>query len=403
MISVEEARARILAGFAPLAPETVALAAAHGRALAEDLVARVTQPPSAVSAMDGYAARAADVARVPAVLRRVGEAPAGGAYDGTVGPGECVRIFTGGPVPAGADAIVLQENTTVDGERITVNETVAAGKHIRVAGLDFKAGDIALRAGRALSARDVGLAAAINRPWVAVRRRPRVAVLANGDEVVMPGDPIGANQIVSSNALALMGLIEAWGGVAINLGIAPDTAEGLQQMAAGARGADVLVTTGGASVGDRDLVRHALGAKGLAIDFWQIAMRPGKPLMFGKLGDTPVLGLPGNPVSSYVCALLFLRPALLHMQGLPTAMDFAEARLGRDLKANDHRADFLRATLARDESGTPVATPFPVQDSSMMSLLARADCLVHRAPNAPAVRAGETVPTLPLAGGLVSI
>jgi molybdopterin molybdotransferase len=403
MIPVEEARARILAGFDVLAPETVALAAAHGRALAEDLVARVTQPPSAVSAMDGYAARAADVVQVPVVLRRVGEAPAGGAYAGTVGPGECVRIFTGGPVPAGADAIVLQENTTVDGERITVNETVAAGKHIRVAGLDFKSGDVALRAGRALSARDVGLAAAINRPWVQVRRRPRVAVLANGDEVVMPGDPIGANQIVSSNALALIGLVEAWGGVAVNLGIAPDTAEGLQQMAAGARGADVLVTTGGASVGDRDLVRHALGAKGLEIDFWQIAMRPGKPLMFGRLGTTPVLGLPGNPVSSFVCALLFLRPALLKMQGLPIDLAMAEARLGCDLKANDHRADFLRASLARDESGTPVATPFSVQDSSMMSLLARADCLVYRAPKAAALRSGGTVPYLPLAGGLLSI
>jgi molybdopterin molybdotransferase len=236
-----------------------------------------------------------------------------------------------------------------------------------------------------------------------VRRRPRIAVLANGDEVVMPGDPIGPNQIVSSNALALMGLVEAWGGVAVNLGIAPDTVEALQQMAAGARGADLLVTTGGASVGDRDLVRHALGAKGLAIDFWQIAMRPGKPLMFGKLGDTPVLGLPGNPVSSFVCALLFLRPALLRMQGLPTEIAFSEARLGRDLKANDHRADFLRASLARDQSGTLVATPFPIQDSSMMSLLARADCLVYRPPNAQAAQAGDAVPFLPLAGGLLSI
>ncbi len=403
MIPVEEARARILAAFDVLAPETVALAAAHGRALAEDLAARVTQPPTAVSAMDGYAARATDIAHVPVVLRRVGEAPAGGAYDGTVGPGECVRIFTGGPVPAGADTIVLQENTAVDGERITVKETATVGRHIRVAGLDFKAGDVALRAGRALTARDVGLAAAIDRPWVKVRRRPRVAVLANGDEAVMPGDPIGPNQIVSSNALALMGLVEAWGGVAINLGIAPDTVEGLQQMAAGARGADLLVTTGGASVGDHDLVRHALGAKGLAIDFWQIAMRPGKPLMFGKLGDTPVLGLPGNPVSSFVCALLFLRPALLKMQGLPTEIPPSEARLGRDLKANDHRADFLRASLARDESGVLVATPFPIQDSSMMSLLARADCLIYRAPNAAALQAGAAVPMLPLAGGLLSI
>lgn len=403
MLSVAEARARILAAFAPVAAETVSLPEASGRVLAEDLAARVTQPPADVSAMDGYAARAADVATVPAVLRRVGEAPAGGAYDGTVAPGECVRIFTGGPVPAGADTIVLQENTSVDGDRITVAESVVAGRHIRRAGLDFKAGEVAIAAGRALTARDVGLAAAMNRPWVAVRRRPRIAILANGDEVVMPGDPIGANQIVSSNALALAGLVEAWGGVAINLGIAPDSIEGLQTMAAGARGADLLVTTGGASVGDRDLVRHALGAKGLEIDFWQIAMRPGKPLMFGRLGDTPVLGLPGNPVSSFVCAVLFLRSALNKMLGLPTTLLEARARLGCDLRANDHRADFLRAGLSQNAAGESIVTPFAVQDSSMMSILARADALVLREPNAAAARQGDSVAYIPLSGALRSI
>lgn len=403
MLSVAEARSRILAAFAPVAAETVSLPEAFGRALAEDLTARVTQPPTDVSAMDGYAARAADVATVPAVLRRVGEAPAGGAFEGSIAAGECVRIFTGGPVPAGADTIVLQENTNVAGDRVTVTESVAAGKHIRRAGLDFTAGAVVIAAGRALTARDVGLAAALNRPWVQVRRRPRIAILANGDEVVMPGDPIGPNQIVSSNALALAGLVETWGGTAINLGIAPDSIEGLQTMAAGARGADLLVTTGGASVGDRDLVRHALGVKGLEIDFWQIAMRPGKPLMFGRLGDTPVLGLPGNPVSSFVCAVLFLRAALSKMLGIPTALPQARARLGCDLRANDHRADFLRAALSQNDDGETVVTPFPVQDSSMMSVLARADALVLRDPGAPAARQGEVAAYIPLSGGLRSI
>ncbi len=392
MISVEEARRRILAAFSPLAPETVSLVDTLGRVLAEDVVARVTQPPVAVSAMDGYAVRAADVVTVPVTLRQIGLAPAGKAFAGAVGPGECVRIFTGGPVPAGADAIVIQEDAEADGERVAIRESAVAGHYVRPAGLDFKAGEIGLSAGRTLSARDVGFAAAMNRPWLKVRRRPRVAIVSTGDEIVLPGDPIGPSQIVSSNGPALAAFVQACGGEPIHLGVVPDSLDAIKAIADGARSADLLVTSGGVSVGEHDLVRPALEARGLAVDFWQIAMRPGKPLMFGRIGDTAVLGLPGNPVSSLVCALIFLEPALARMLGRADRDGrCATAILGVDLSANDRRQDYLRATLLRDAAGRMVATPFAKQDSSMLSLLAKADCLVVRPPHASATKAGASV------------
>lgn len=404
MISVAEARDRILAALSPCGAETVAVSESLGRVLAADLAARVTQPPSAVSAMDGYAVRGADVATAPVTLRQIAAVAAGGAFDGTVGPGECARIFTGAPLPSGTDTIVIQENVSADGARITVNEATAQGRYVRPAGLDFRAGDIGLTAGDIIGARQLGLAAAMNRPWLSVRRRPRVAILATGDEVVMPGDPVGRSQIVSSNGLALAAVVRCWGGDPIQLGIAPDRADALQEMARGAAGADLLVTTGGASVGEHDLVRSALGARGLALDFWQIAMRPGKPLMFGRIGDVPMLGLPGNPVSSLVCSVVFLRPALLRLLG---ARDVAEPRmaatLGADLPQNDRREDYLRATLASGPGGEIVATAFDKQDSSMLSLLAQADCLLVRAPNAPALRAGAAVSVIPLRHSLFGI
>lgn len=397
MLTVEEALERILSAFEPLAAEQVSIANALGRVLAEDVVARVTQPPVAVSAMDGYAVRAADVAKVPVTLTVAGRAPAGSAYDGALVAGQAVRIFTGGPVPNGADAIVIQEDTKAEGKHVTVLESVKQGRYVRPAGLDFKAGDVGIKAGRTLGPRDVGLAAAMNVPWVKVRRKPRIAILATGDEIVMPGDPIGPNQIVSSNALALMAAVSAWGGVPINLGIAQDTNESLQALAAGAKGADALITTGGASVGEHDLVQSALGERGLSVDFWKIAMRPGKPLIFGKLGDTPLLGLPGNPVSSMVCAIVYLRPAMAHMLGRAAEETApATARLGRDLNENDGRQDFLRARLERTADGELVAIPFDVQDSSMLSRLAHADCLVIRKPRARAAKAGERVAFIPL-------
>jgi molybdopterin molybdotransferase len=271
------------------------------------------------------------------------------------------------------------------------------GRFVRPAGLDFKAGETLLRAGRVLTPVDIGLAAAMNVPWLKVRRRPRVAILPTGDEVVMPGDPVGPNQIVSSNGLALAAYVSAAGGEPVDLGIAPDDANTLKIMAAGAQGADLLVTTGGASVGDHDLVRDALGEAGMELDFWKIAMRPGKPLIFGRIGKTPVLGLPGNPVSSMVCAAIFLGPALRALLGMPgQGAASSTAVLGRSLPANDERQDYLRATLARREDGRLAATAFEKQDSSMFALLARADCLIVRPPHAAALAAGGTVPIIPL-------
>jgi molybdopterin molybdotransferase len=404
MISVAEAQARILAAFQPLPGEMIGLTEGLGRVLASDVIARVTQPPVAISAMDGYAVRAADVVRVPAILHQVGEAPAGGAYAGTVRPGEAVRIFTGAPVPDGADTIVIQENTDVDGARITVKEIAKPGSFIRPAGLDFTAGAVGLSAGRLLTARDIGLAASMNVPWLRVHRRPRVAILATGDEIVMPGDPIGPNQIVSSNSHALAAMIAAHGGVPINLGIALDTAESLVSLVAGADRADLLVTSGGASAGDHDLIRPVLGRQGMEVDFYKVAMRPGKPLIFGRFGSAPVLGLPGNPVSSLVCAILFLLPALRVLQGLPAHPDVpAGAQLGAPLPANDRRQDYLRASLSPGENGHRIATPFKLQDSSAMSLLSRADCLIVRPPFAPPADTGATVEILPLSGGLISL
>jgi molybdopterin molybdotransferase len=403
MISVEEALTRFLALIEPLAPEQVSLDDGLGRVLAENVTARRTQPPFAVSAMDGYAVRAADVAQVPARLRIVGSVPAGSAHDGAIGPGEAVRIFTGAPLPPGADCIVIQEDTARDGDIVTVREGAPAGTYVRPEGLDFRAGEIGLAAGRLLTARDIGLAAAMNRPWLMVRRRPRIAILPTGDEIVMPGDPVGPNQIVSSNAPALGALVAACGGIPIQLGIAADDHASLQRMAAGAAGADLLVTTGGASVGDHDLVREALGEHGLELDFWKIAMRPGKPLMVGRLRGTPMLGLPGNPVSTIVCGLLFLRPALLKMLGIAAQDETRTARLAVPLGANDRRQDYLRAEYRLRADGELEVEAFRRQDSSMMSLLSRANCLVVRPPLAPPAPTGARVPILPFAGGLLSI
>ncbi len=404
MISVEEALMRLLEPLKPLAPEQVALVDAFGRVLAEPVIARRTQPPAALSAMDGYAVRAADVERVPARLRVVGSVPAGKSYDAPLKPGEAVRIFTGAPLPSGADAIVIQEDTERDGEVVTVREGAPRGRYVRPAGLDFVTGAVGISAGRRLTARDIGLAAGMDRPWLMVHRRPRVAILSTGDEIVMPGDPVGPNQIVSSNSLALGAFVQACGAVPLQLGIAADTPDSLQRLAEGARGADLLITTGGASVGEHDLVKDALRVSGLELDFWQIAMRPGKPLMVGRFRDAVMVGLPGNPVSTLVCALIFLKPAIERLSGLdPVSEPPVTARLAVPLAANDRRQDYLRATLARASDGELEAKPFEKQDSSMMSLLARSDCLVVRPPHAPIAKAGERVMIIPLGSGPLAL
>jgi len=397
MLSVAEALAKVVAGVHRVPSEQVSLPDALGRVLAEDVASRLTHPPAAVSAMDGYAVRARDAAKPPATLRQIGESAAGKGFAGKLGNGQAVRIFTGAPLPDGADAIVIQEDAEAKGKAITVTEKAVKGRWIRPAGLDFKKGQKLLKAGTVLTARDIGLAAAMNVPWLAVRRRPRIAYTATGDEVVMPGDPLGPDQIVSSNSVALGAYIRVLGGNPVNLGIARDDERSLRRILDGAKGADLLVTLGGASVGDHDLVRKVLGGRGMELGFYKVAMRPGKPLIFGNLGGIPVLGLPGNPVSAGVTAMIFLKAAIERMLAMKRANAApATALLGRRLAANDSRQDYLRARLSRDKAGNLVATPFERQDSAMLAKLAEADCLVVRPPKAKAAAKGTRVAIIPL-------
>jgi molybdopterin molybdotransferase len=396
VISVEEAMARIVASLSPVEAERVAIGRAAGRVLAHDAKARMTQPPAPMSSMDGYAVKAEDVATVPSTLRVIGSAPAGHPFRGTVGSGEAVRIFTGGVVPEGADAIVIQEDTSAAEDRVTVTERGRAGRHIRVAGLDFQKDQVLARAGRRLTARDVSLLAAGNIDAVMVRRKPQVAVAATGDELSPPGMPQVPGGIVASSSYGLSAMIEAWGAAATDLGILPDTMDAVAQIADHAAAADLVVTLGGASVGDHDLIQRALGPRGFELDFWKIAMRPGKPLIFGRLDRTPLLGLPGNPVSTFVCAILFLRPAIAALLGTETAVPRLSARLLAPLAANEGRQDYVRARLeVRD--GEYWAEPFQVQDSAMMSTLAAADALIVRPPHAPAAMSGARIEILSLA------
>jgi molybdopterin molybdotransferase len=403
MLTVREAHARVIAAFAPLPAELVSVADAAGRVLATPPTARLTQPPADLSAMDGYALRAQDVPAVPTTLTLVGQAPAGGSYDRALKPGEAVRIFTGGPLPMGADSIVIQEDTKADGKKITILGAPTPGRHIRKAGLDFSAGDAPFAAGRTLTARDIALLAAMNLPWISVHRKPRVAILSTGDELVMPGEPVGRNQIVSSSGIAVAALVRGWGGEPTLFDIARDDAALLQDRITAGSQHDLLITLGGASVGDHDLVQDALMAQGFTMDFWRIAMRPGKPLMFAAKDRARVLGLPGNPVSTMVCALLFLKPALERLLGQPGALAASQpARLAVDVKANDTREDYVRARLSRESDGTITVEPHKVQDSSMLSVLARSDALLVRPAHDPARKAGETVQVIDLgslAGG----
>jgi molybdopterin molybdotransferase len=403
MLSVEEAHVRIVAAFAPLPLEWVHLAAAAGRVLAQDLIAERDQPPGDTSAMDGYAVRAADLASADTTLRLVGSAPAGGSYDQELRPGETVRIFTGGLLPRGADAVALQENARAEGDRVRIEGSAEPGAFVRPAGLDFRRGECALPAGRRLTARDIGLAAALNHAWLPVRRRPRVALLATGDELVRPGQPLAAAQIVSSNTVALAAMVRQWGGEPLDLGIARDRPDSLAEASEQLRGVDLVVTLGGASVGERDLVRGVLGEHGLALEFWRVAMRPGKPLMFGRVHKVPLLGLPGNPVSAGVCAVLFVRASIYTLLGLDPAPPEIPAVLGAPLDANDGRQDYLRASAVWRADGRLEAVPAARQDSSMLATFARADCLIKRPPLAPAIPRGTAVTVLPLGPALVGI
>jgi molybdopterin molybdotransferase len=390
LISVAEALDHVLAHAAPLPPEQVALDDALGHVLAADLKALRTQPPADLSAMDGYAARASDVANVPVQLRVIGEVAAGRPFTAAVGAGEAARIFTGGVMPPGADTVVVQENTERTGDTVTVLKPASKGRHIRRQGLDFRRGDTLFAAGHRLSARDLALLAGMNHPIVPVHGRPKVALFATGDELVPPGAEPGPGQIVYSNGFALAALAQQEGAAVVDLGLVEDKLEPTIAAVRAARegAADILVTTGGASVGEYDLVHKAFAAEGMDLSFWKVAMRPGRPLMHGRLGGMQVLGLPGNPVSAYVCAFLFLVPLIRRLSGRSDlAMPTDSAVLGADLPENDERADYLRATLKESAEGL-IATPFPIQDSSMMVPLAKADCLIIREPYAPASTAG---------------
>lgn len=393
LLSVEDALAAILASASPVPAEMAPIASCAGRTLAQPVLAARTQPPFAASAMDGYALRAEDAVSGPVTLRVVGAAVAGRRFGGRVGPGEAVRIFTGAPMPEGTDSVAVQEDATEAGGLVSLASPVQPGRWVRPAGLDFSQGDTLLPAGSRLDPRRLALAAAGGHGVLPIRRRPRIGVLATGDELVRPGQTPAADQIVASNIYAVAAMAELAGGEAIDLGIAGDTMQALDAAldSAATRDLDVLVTLGGASVGDHDLVQRALAARGMTLGFWRIAMRPGKPLMHGRLGPMLFLGLPGNPVSSLVCAMLFLQPLIRALQGDPRAgEDRSEpAVLGIPVGPNDARQDYVRSRLTRNERGDLVATPLPRQDSSMLSAFAIADALLLRAPHAPAAAAGE--------------
>jgi molybdopterin molybdotransferase len=395
LVPVAEARTRIGLAMRKTEEETVPLAAAFGRVLAADTIAVLSHPPEAVSAMDGYALRSTDAVSLPATLLQIGVSRAGTAYRGSVEKGQCVRIFTGAVVPKGADTIALQEDAEEESGRVTLTAVPPVGRFIRPAGFDVPAGGVVMRAGQAITARALGLLATAGIAQVRIRRRPRVAILSTGDELVEVGQPVGPDQIVDTNRIALIAAVTAWGGTPIDLGHLPDREEAISAVVDRAMGADLLVSSGGASVGDHDVVRAGLAERGFVLDFWRIAMRPGKPLMFGRIGDLPVLGLPGNPVSAMVCALLFLRPAIAAMLGRSVAEpEFERAVLAGPIPANDQREDYLRAEIGVREDGVLAARPFIMQDSAMLASLAWSQGLVRRKPFAAAANAGETVEVL---------
>lgn len=388
MITVEVALSRVIAGLAPTAAEMVSLAQARHRVLAEDCRARTDHPPVDVSRMDGYALRAADAAGPLAVI---GQAAAGHGFDGMVMPGQAVRIFTGAPLPAGADCVVMQEECRQVDTLLSLETQPEPDQYVRRQGMDFRHGQVLLPVATLMSPRHVALAAAMNLPWLKVRRRPRVAIIATGDEIVLPGETLGPAQLPSSNSAGLAAMVEANGGEAVDLGIAADNRHALHGLIDAAQGCDLLVTSGGASVGDYDMVREVLGEQGLDLDFWKIAMRPGKPLMFGRLRHVPVLGLPGNPVAAMVTATLFLIPMLRALQGLPQIDATRPAQLAVAMPANDSRQDYVRASLRRQADGLAQATPLGRQDSAVLTGLAAADCLIVRPPHAAPAQAGDRV------------
>jgi len=404
VIPVEEALQLVAENVSLTEVEDVALIDCLGRVVASDLASRLSHPPLAVSSMDGYALKASDTQNAPVTLTQIGQSQAGGGFDGALEAGQTVRIFTGAPLPAGADAVQMQENTEANNDAIKILQSVPPGRFVRAAGMDFGRGDVLIKAGTVLGARHIGLAAAMNLASLPVRRKPRVAILATGNEVAMPGETLGPSQIISSNSFALHSYVIAMGGEPTILGIAGDSEDELREAFKGAMDFDVLVTIGGVSVGDYDLVGKVLKEAGLQQIFHKIAMRPGKPLLFGKIGHLTVFGMPGNPVSTGVCSILFLKSALAIILGMAEiAAPLQSVVLGEDLGANDQRQDYLRARLQPGPDGALLAIPFSKQDSAMQARFAEADCLIVRKPHAEPVQAGQRVEILLLRGSLLSL
>lgn len=393
LLSVEDALARLLTAARPVREtEAVDIGKAHGRVLARDVASRLTQPPFDSSAMDGYALRAEDIAEIGAIVTVIGESAAGNRFAGRVLPGQAVRIFTGAPVPEGADTVLIQEDADrLDDQRIRTRFVPAKGRHIRPRAQDFREGDVVLHSGEQLDAGRLTVAAGMNHARLDVFRRVRVAILATGDELLPPGSDLGPDQIVASNTFGIAAIARESGAQIIDLGIAPDSRSSIEEQLAAAQAADadILVTLGGASVGDHDLVQSTLVGAGMERDFWRVAMRPGKPLMVGRLGDMQVLGLPGNPVSSLVCGFLFLEPLVRTLGHIKVRNRLAAATTTLPLAANDKRQDYIRARLTRSADGKFSATAFERQDSSMMQTFAQSDALIVRAPGAPATDAGS--------------
>jgi molybdopterin molybdotransferase len=391
LLAIDEALARILKTAVVLPGEDVRLEQALGRVTAKPVLARRDQPPFDASAMDGYALRHEDLGQA---LKVVGTSAAGHAFKGSLKTGQAVRILTGAPIPKGADTIVIQENVVLKGDALNIVEAPALGRNIRQRGLDFPKGAELVPAARQLNARDIGLVASSNSEFVRVRRNPLVAILTTGDELVLPGQRPRADQITSSNNHALAAFAQSLGAEVLNLGIVPDNLKAITAAIKKASMVDILITTGGASVGDHDFAQAALRKAGVNIDFWKIAMRPGKPFMFGTKGKLRVLGLPGNPVAAYVCATLFLKPLVAAMQGLGPDHSTHRAKLTADLPANDLRQDYLRASLVVADDGSRSVAAAAKQDSSMQRIMRNAQCLIIRKPFAPAAKAGDMVEIL---------
>lgn len=401
MLSVDDALAETLRSAGRLPSEEISIERAAGRILAEAVVAAVDQPPFRASAMDGYAVRHAD-ATPGAVLRVVGEAAAGAPFRGAIANGEAARIFTGGEVPAGADHIVVQEDASAAAGAVTINEAQARPANIREAGIDFRAGALLKKKGERIGAVDLGIIAAANVGAVIVARKPVVAFFDNGDELVEPGAALEPGRIVGSNRFAFAAMIEAWGGTPLYLGRARDERRAIAEKFADAAAADVVVAVGGASVGDHDHMRPAFADAGGTLIFSKIAVKPGKPTWFGRLGGARVLGLPGNPASAIVCAVLFLQPLIAALQGEARGRRFVRAALKGKLSANGARETYHRASIVADAAGRLAATPFANQDSSLLLPLARGNGLVRQSAHAPAQGDGAAVDCLlygPIAEG----